>query len=194
MKRNKDFIRPGILLIVLIALDQITKLLAGINLNGTNGFTIINKVFKLQYLENQSAAFSIDPVTLLNNVFHFKAFENPAVFLRTKMIFFVILTAVVLGIIIWIYTKIPNDKRFRLLNITIEVFVAGAIGNCIDRIWHNYVIDFLYFELIDFPIFNVADIYVTCSAIAAVILLLFYYKEDDFKIVFPRKEKEKKKN
>ncbi|MFR8318828.1 MAG: signal peptidase II, partial [Catenibacillus sp.] len=50
------------------------------------------------------------------------------------------------------------------------------------------VVDFLYFKLIDFPIFNVADIYVTCSVILFAILFLFYYKdEDDFKFLLPKK-------
>ena len=57
--------------------------------------------------------------------------------------------------------------------------VAGAMGNIIDRIRNGFVVDFIYFSLIDFPVFNVADIYVTCSAIALIVLFLFIYKEDD---------------
>jgi signal peptidase II len=53
------------------------------------------------------------------------------------------------------------------------------------------VVDFFYFCLIDFPIFNVADIYVTVSAFFIVVLGLFYYKEDDFEAVFPSKKKSK---
>lgn len=49
----------------------------------------------------------------------------------------------------------------------------------IDRLRLNYVIDFFYFNLIDFPIFNVADCYVVCACIAFVLLILFYYKEED---------------
>lgn len=56
---------------------------------------------------------------------------------------------------------------------------AGAAGNMIDRLRLNYVIDFFYFNLIDFPIFNVADCYVVCACIAFVLLILFYYKEED---------------
>ena len=50
----------------------------------------------------------------------------------------------------------------------------------IDRISQDYVVDFIYFVLIDFPIFNVADIYVTCAMAGLVILILFGYKEEDF--------------
>ncbi len=51
---------------------------------------------------------------------------------------------------------------------------CGALGNLIDRIVHNYVIDFFYFSLINFPIFNVADIYVTVAAIALIIAVFFH--------------------
>ena len=53
----------------------------------------------------------------------------------------------------------------------------------IDRIRFDYVVDFIYFKLIHFPIFNVADIYVTCCTIAIVILLLFVYKEEDLDFI-----------
>ena len=54
----------------------------------------------------------------------------------------------------------------------------------IDRIRLNYVIDFLYFELINFPIFNVADIYVTVSTFVLIFLILFYYKEEEIDGLF----------
>ena len=66
---------------------------------------------------------------------------------------------------------------------------AGGIGNFIDRIRLNYVIDFLYFSLIDFPIFNVEDIYVTLAAFAMILLGLFYYKDEDYDEIFPPKKK-----
>ena len=56
---------------------------------------------------------------------------------------------------------------------------AGAVGNMIDRISQGYVVDFLYFKLINFPIFNVADCYVTIAAACLVILIMFYYKDED---------------
>ena len=64
-----------------------------------------------------------------------------------------------------------------------------AIGNMIDRLKLDYVVDFLYFSLINFPIFNVADIYVTLSAIYLVILLLFVYKESDLEFLSFRTKK-----
>ena len=111
-------------------------------------------------------------------------------FLRAKMIFFSVITiAVVILLCVW-YRKIPVSKRFRLLNVVVILFIAGALGNLIDRIVNNYVVDFFYFSLINFPIFNVADIYVTVAAFMFIILGLFYYKEEDFSLIFPDKKHE----
>ena len=63
------------------------------------------------------------------------------------------------------------------------LIAAGAIGNMIDRIRLNYVVDFIYFVLINFPIFNVADMYVTISTAVLVIMLLFVYKENDLSFI-----------
>ena len=57
----------------------------------------------------------------------------------------------------------------------------------IDRFIYHYVVDFLYFELINFPVFNVADIYITVTAFLVLVLCLFYYKEEDFDAIFPKK-------
>ena len=89
---------------------------------------------------------------------------------------------------IWIYGKLPNAQRYLPLRICIIGICAGAIGNMIDRIYLGYVVDFFYFNLIDFPIFNVADIYVTVSTIVLVILILFYYQEDEFEELFHRRK------
>ena len=66
---------------------------------------------------------------------------------------------------------------------------AGGIGNFIDRIRLDYVVDFFYFSLINFPIFNVADIYVTVAAFVMILLGLFYYKDEDYDVIFPPKKK-----
>ena len=67
----------------------------------------------------------------------------------------------------------------RPLQIAMILLGAGAVGNLIDRVVNNFVIDFLYFKLINFPIFNVADCYVTISLILLIWLILFYYKEEE---------------
>ena len=63
------------------------------------------------------------------------------------------------------------------------ILTAGAIGNFIDRLTRGYVVDFFYFSLIDFPIFNVADIYVVVATIGLFILFLFVYKEKDLEFL-----------
>ena len=82
-------------------------------------------------------------------------------------------------IIAFLYQKMPLEKKYMPLRVCAVLLCSGAIGNMIDRVRLNYVIDFFYFELIDFPIFNVADCYVVVSCIAFVVLILFYYREDE---------------
>ena len=158
LKMKKKWI--GILeIIILVFLDQITKYWAVVNLKNGNPIEVITGVFSLQYLENFGAAFGV---------------------LQNATAFFIILTIILLMGFIFVSMKLPDDGRYKPIRYLLIFFIAGAIGNFIDRIAHTYVIDFLYFKLINFPIFNVADIYVTCSCIAFGILVLFYYKEEDF--------------
>ncbi len=193
IKTKKEISFAVIWVIALVLLDQITKLLASVFLQGKPDLVLIPGVFVLRYLRNDSAAFSLDPVTLLDKLFHFEIFaNNPAAFLNAKMCFFIVMTIVVIVLLCLLYVKVPNTKRFRYFNWIMIAFVAGAIGNCIDRAVYHYVVDFFYFELINFPIFNVADIYVTVSAFALVILCLFYYKEADYDQIFPTKKSKKK--
>lgn len=165
MKRKIYY--SSILIIILLALDRFSKFLAVEFLQGKQPIIIIPKVFQLQYLENQGAAFGI---------------------MQGKKIFFVIITFLFIGIAIYFgIKKIPNTKRFFFLHLIDIFLIAGAMGNLIDRIWHNYVVDFFYFNLINFPIFNVADIYVTLSCIILILLILFYYKEEDINLIFSKK-------
>ena len=57
------------------------------------------------------------------------------------------------------------------------VVVGGGIGNMIDRLWHGYVTDMICFDFIDFPIFNVADCFITCGCIALMIYIIFFDRE-----------------
>ena len=173
-----------------ILLDQITKYLAYTNLRGQDAFVIIPNVFELRYLENQSAAFSFDPISLLHKIFHISYFDaHPDAFLTCKMVFFVAMTVIVLVLLAVLYRRIPWNRHWLPMNLILLGFMAGAIGNLIDRIVHRFVIDFFYFRLINFPIFNVADIYVTIAAIALMIAIFFIYSEKDFNSIFPSKKK-----
>ena len=94
----------GIIALILIFLDQITKWLAVDKLSKGEPFVLIKGVFELQYLENQSAAFGIDLITIFQNIFKLEYFENnPAAFLRAKMIFFIVITILVTILLCFIY-------------------------------------------------------------------------------------------
>lgn len=165
--RKKWIVIATVMIIILVALDQFTKNLAVTYLKGNNGISIIPGVFRLFYLQNEGAAFGV---------------------LEGKQTFLMIITVIVLAAIVYILFRMPFTKRYTALRIVCYFLIAGAIGNMIDRFVYNYVVDFLYFELINFPIFNVADCYVTCSMAALFILLIFYYKDKELDFVFPKKK------
>lgn len=146
----------------LVALDQYTKYLAVIHLKDKPAFNIVNGVLELNYLENKGAAFGM---------------------LQNQKAFFIFVAVVILGVIGYVLFKVPERKKYRILHLLLSLIAAGAIGNMIDRIRFDYVVDFIYFVLINFPIFNVADIYVTVSTVALVFLLLFVYKENDLNFI-----------
>ena len=149
----------------LVALDQYTKYLAVIHLKDkkpNNNINIINGVLELNYLENTGAAFGV---------------------LENQKAFFIFVAVVVLSVIGYVLLKTPDHKKYGILHISLSLIAAGAIGNMIDRIRLNYVVDFIYFSLINFPIFNVADMYVTVSTAVLMILLLFVYKESDLNFI-----------
>ncbi|WP_313132273.1 signal peptidase II [Anaerocolumna sp.] len=160
-------LRHLLYLILLIALDQLTKYYAVTQLK-KGPVTIIPNVFKLLYHENTGAVWGI-----LSN--------------QTGLL--VVFSSIIMVAMIFFYFKIPADKRYNYLRIVLVVITAGAIGNLIDRIFRKYVVDFLYFELINFPIFNVADCYVTVASAALIILFLFYYKDEDFEFLGKSKKK-----
>lgn len=188
-KSNKQFLFSTIFVAFLVAIDQFTKALAVMFLKNKPAISIINDVFELRYLENTSAAFGMDPISFLHKIFQFEIFRsNPDLYLNARMGFFYLLTIVMIWLLGIFYLRIPNEKRFRYLEWIVLFMIAGAIGNLIDRVVQQYVVDFLYFKLINFPIFNVADIYVTCSAILLLILGLIYYKDEDIERIFPSKK------
>ena len=168
MKTKKQYGRcliAVVLFAVLVCLDLMTKLWAQ-NTLPEKPIILIQGVFELRYLENRGAAFGL---------------------LQNQRTFFIILTVIFLAAMVYVYMRIPSDKKYLPLRLLVIIVSAGAFGNFYDRLTLTYVRDFLYFSLIDFPIFNVADIYVTCSAVAFFILVVFVYKEDD--LAFMEKKK-----
>ena len=85
--------------------------------------------------------------------------------------------AVLLGIIYY-YKHLPKYKPYGFIRIALILISAGAIGNLIDRIRLGFVIDFFDFCLINFPVFNVADICVVIGTILLAWLILFTNEED----------------
>ena len=155
-------------MILLILLDQWTKLLAVAKLKDQSDVTLIPGILDLHYLENRGAAFGM---------------------LQNRQWVFVLIGILFLLIAAYVYLRMPKDHKFLLLGITIITIAAGAIGNLIDRVLQNYVVDFFMTTFINFPVFNVADIYVTVGTIVLIISILFVYKDDDFEFL-SRKRKD----
>ena len=133
-------------------------------------FDQFTKMLAVAHLKNQPSNVLIDGVFELQN----------------KLIILIPVTVVVTLLILYLFfKKLPATRHFFWLNAVAVLFFAGAIGNFIDRVRQGYVVDFFYFSLINFPIFNVADIYVTAAAFLLIFLCLFYYKEEDFEQIFP---------
>lgn len=119
--KAKSVLLAAVAVIFLLVFDQVTKYLASVKLKDQEPFVIIRNVFELQYLENRGAAFGI---------------------FQGKKMLFLILTAVFLIVLCYFYFRMIGERKFRPLQILMVFLAAGAIGNMIDRIWHNYVIDF----------------------------------------------------
>lgn len=142
---------------VLVIFDQITKLIARTTLSAGD-IDIIPGVLQLHLLYNTGAAFSI---------------------LTGKTIVFYVLTPVIAAVIIYFFIRLPFVKKYLPMAFVLTSLVAGAAGNYIDRLVFSKVTDFIYFSIINFPVFNVADIYVTISVIVLLVLILFYYKDEE---------------
>lgn len=158
-KQKKSMITSFLIgFVILVGLDQWTKGLVVANLKGQKPFVIWENVFEFYYSENRGAAFGM---------------------MQEKQLFFFLIALLVLGAVVYLMLRMPADRRYRPLAVCLMMVSAGAVGNMIDRVSQGYVVDFLYFKLINFPIFNVADCYVTIAAACLVLLIMFYYKDED---------------
>jgi signal peptidase II len=129
--------REVLLILAVVALDQITKYAIEAQLSLGQSIEIIKGFFSLTYARNTGAAWSI---------------------LTGQMTFFYIVSAIAL--VVMTYFLLKTDKKENLQRIALALLIAGTLGNFIDRLMFQYVRDFLDFIIIgyDFPIFNVADI------------------------------------
>lgn len=151
-----------IVALVLLAGDQFTKYLAIVHLKNQPAFILIDGVLELRYLENTGSAFGI---------------------LQNQKSFLLIVGFVFLAVILFILFKMPDNKKFWAAHIALSAIVAGGIGNMTDRFRFDHVVDFIYFTLIDFPIFNVADCYIVVFTILLFFLFMFVYKESDLEFL-----------
>lgn len=153
---------------ILVAVDQLVKNWAVDVLQPVGSMDFIHfgdfKILDLTYLENKGAIFG----SMAGQRWFLVGFTS---------------LVIIAGIIFMFVTL----KRSKLLNIAVGLFIAGGIGNLIDRIRMGYVVDMFEIKLFDFAIFNVADICVT----VAFVLLIIYTIFIEPKIEKARQEAEK---
>ncbi len=141
-------------MILLIGIDQITKLLTVKFLVPVETITIIDGFFKLTYVENRGAAFG---------------------FLQGAKWLFVIIAVVFVVAGAIYYRRLAREKGNTLIKAAIVLIGAGAVGNVIDRVVRGYVVDMLDFYIFgyNYPVFNFADICVCVGAVLLVISVFF---------------------
>lgn len=139
----------SIIALCFLIIDQAIK--CGVNsiLQYGDGVSIISGVFSITLLENTGAAFSI---------------------LRTNTLFLILISILALA---FIYLFFIKDKKLEEIDIWLYgMLIGGIFGNLIDRIIHGYVIDYLDFELFNFPVFNFADMLIVISMILIIIKVI----------------------
>ena len=144
--------------ILLVVLDQASKIyLTLVNKTSPIDLEVIRGFFRITYTCNDGAAFSI---------------------LKGKRVFFIIMTIIVVFLIVYYLLK---NKVYWVEKYSFLLIISGAVGNLIDRIMYGYVIDFLDFIIFgyDFPVFNIADSFITIGAIGLIISILFLNKEGE---------------
>ena len=142
-------------LVLITGLDQLVKYFAVMHLTKIDTIPLIADVFHLTYCENPGAGFGIfADFTWLLSLF----------------------TAVVVAVV-FVYMFVKRPKSWALVT-ALTFLTGGAVGNLIDRIRLGYVVDFLDFRLIHFPIFNIADCFVTIGAVILAVYIIFFSDKD----------------
>ncbi|MEK6190365.1 MAG: signal peptidase II [Carnobacterium alterfunditum] len=141
-----------ILAAIIVAADQFTKLLIVQNIDLYEIVEVIPNVLSWMYIQNTGAAWSI---------------------LEGQMWFFYLVTIVVVSVVIYYLQK--YGKQSRLFSTALALILAGSLGNFIDRIRFEYVIDMVRLEFIDFPIFNIADM---SLSIGVFLMIIFVFIDE----------------
>lgn len=148
--------------VLLLAVDQFTKYLAIKYLKDAPSVVLIDGVLELSYLENRGSAFGM---------------------LQNQKFFILFVGFVFLAVILFFLFKLPEDKKYTVVHICLAAIIAGGIGNMIDRFRFDFVVDFIYFVLIHFPVFNLADCCIVVAVVVLFIMFLFVYKEKDLEFL-----------
>lgn len=138
--------------------DRLTKYLAVKYLMPIGSAKVLDGIFNLTYVENSGVAFGL--------------FQNMHFIIVPLNILIVVLCGLIM------IKAVKNNKKLFAFSVTL--IISGAIGNIIDKILYGYVVDFLEFAFIDFPVFNLADIFVCVGAFMTAIIILFTKDGDLF--------------
>lgn len=147
---NKKLIILAIVIVCLIAIDQIVKIAVVKNIYNLS-ITLLEGILNLTYLENTGGAYGIG---------------------NDSTLMFIIVNIVVITLILKFMLSKKNDISTYIL-VSLGLILAGGIGNLIDRIFRGFVVDYIDFNpLIKYPVFNLADIYVVVGCMIIGINLL----------------------
>ena len=150
-----QYILMTLFVALVTAADQITKWLVVENIPLYSQVEAIPGLFHLTYVQNTGAAFS--------------SFQG------MQWLFLLVFIAFTIGLL-WIFIK--NKLPFTTLERWCLVAVyAGGLGNMIDRVRFGYVVDMIAVDFIQFPVFNVADCFVTCGCIVLLVHLAFFNRD-----------------
>ena len=138
----------------IVAVDQITKFLTVAHIGLYQHVEMLPGVLGLTYVQNTGAAFS--------------SFEG-------MQWLFAVIFLIFTGLILWEYFKKPQPFT-RLERWCIAAIYGGGLGNMIDRLRYGYVVDMIKTEFMEFPVFNVADCFITCGCIMLLVHLVFFNK------------------
>ncbi len=134
-----------------VALDQLTKWIAVFHLQPIDSVPLWEGVLHLTYVENPGAAWGM----LADHRWVFMVFSTVAI--------------IGLGIYLFGFSKEPTWVK-----VSLALVIGGGIGNMVDRVILGYVVDFIHFAIINFPVFNVAD---SCVTVGAGILMFYFVKD-----------------
>ena len=149
---------PIIAVVILILLDQGTKLWALASLKPIHNMTLVEGFMDLTFVENRGVAFGM---------------------FSGQRWFILLLTGIIAVGLIWFYVTMPKKKEYFPLRVSLVMVLSGAIGNIIDRLFRGYVVDFFEFTFFEWPVFNVADIYVVVGVILLALMIVFVVKDED---------------